>query len=94
MKWISDLRGMRRYVLADAVYLRLGASDGARLDGPGLVEPGEDLGDAAVTDEQLARDVAGPHAHHGQLDDAAPHVVGQRPPVHEHAAQLVHAAVT
>lgn len=59
-------------------------------DGAGLVEPREYLGDAAVRDEQLARNVARPHAEQGQLNDPPAHVVGQRPAVHEHAAQLVH----
>ena len=45
-------------------------------------------------DEELPRDVAGPHSHHGELDDPAADIVGQRPPVHEDAAQLVHARLT
>ena len=76
------------------LYLWLGAADRARLHRAGLVEPGEDLGDAAVGDEELPRDVAGPHSHHGELDDPAADIVGQRPPVHEDAAQLVHARLT
>lgn len=39
-------------------------------------------------------DVAGPRAAVGELDDLLPRGVRQRPAVHEHAAQLVHAAVT
>ncbi len=43
---------------------------------------------------QNAGDVAGPRAGVRQLDDSLPGGVGQRPPVHEHAAQLVHSRVT
>ncbi len=39
------------------------------------------------------RDVAGSDAELRQLDDPHPDVVGQRPPVDEHPAQLVHLAV-
>ena len=42
-------------------HLGLGPPDGAGLDGAGLVEPGEDLGHAAVGDEELPRDVARAH---------------------------------
>lgn len=62
----------------------------SRPDGARLVEAGENLGHAAVRDEQLAGDVARAHAEQGQLDDAPSHVVGQRAPVDEDAAQLVH----
>ena len=59
-----------------------------------LFLPGEDLGDASVADPELPGDVAGAHAVVRQLDDPLADDVGQRPPVDEHAAQLVHAAVT
>ena len=42
-------------------HLGLGPPDGAWLDGAGLIEPGEDLGHAAVGDQQLPRDVARAH---------------------------------
>ena len=45
-------------------------------------------------DEQLPRDVARPDSHHGELDNAAADVVGQWPPVHENAAELVHSRLT
>ena len=44
-----------------------------------------------MADAQLARDDAGPHAGRRHLDDLEADVVGQRPAVDEHAAQLVHA---
>ena len=44
-------------------------------------------------DAELARDDAGPHARSGHLDDLEADVVGQRPAVDEHAAQLVDAAL-
>ena len=47
-----------------------------------------------MRDEELARDVARPHAHHGQLDDAPAHVVRKGPAVDEHAAKLVHSGLT
>ena len=47
-----------------------------------------------MADPELPRDVAGPHSVVRQLDDPLADDVGQRPPVDEHAAQLVHAAVT
>lgn len=72
---------------------RLGSANGAGQDGSGLVVSGQDLGDAAVRHAELARYVARPDAELGQLDDAQPHRVGQRAPVHEHAAELVHLAV-
>ena len=56
--------------------------------------PGEDLGDASVADPELPGDVAGAHAVVRQLDDPLADDVGQRPPVDEDAAQLVHTAVT
>ena len=46
-----------------------------------------------MADPELPRDVARPHSVVRQLDDPLPHYVGQGTPVHEHAAQLVHAAV-
>lgn len=64
------------------------------LDGAGLVEARQDLGDAAVGDEQLAGDVARPHAQQRQLDDALADVQRQRAPVHEQAAQLVDSGLT
>ena len=72
---------------------RLAAADSARKEGAGLVEPGEDLRDAAVRDPQLAADVAGPDAHLGHLDDPAAGVVGQGAAIDEVAAELVHLAV-
>ena len=51
----------------------------------------EDLADAAVADAQLPGDDAGPNAGGGHLDDLEADVVGQRPPIDEHPAQLVDA---
>ena len=71
----------------------LGAADGAGEDGAGLVVAGEDLGNAAVGDAELAGDVAGADAELGELDDADADVVGERPAVDEHPAQLVDLAI-
>ena len=46
-----------------------------------------------MADAQLARDDAGPHPGRRHLDDLEADVVGQRPTVDEHAAQLVHASL-
>ena len=54
---------------------------------------GQDLGDAAVGDTQLARDVARPDAQLSQFHDPHPHRVGQWPAVDEDSAQLVHLTV-
>ena len=51
----------------------------------------EDLADAAVADAQLPGDDAGADAGGGHLDDLEADVVGQRPPIDEHPAQLVDA---
>lgn len=75
-------------------YLRLGPADDAGPDGAGLLVPVEDLGDAAVGHAELPRDHAGAHARRRHLHDLEADVVGQRPPVDEHAAQLVHAALS
>jgi hypothetical protein len=57
------------------MYLGFAAADAPGPYAPGLVEPREDLGDAAVGDEELPRYVAGPHTHKGQLDDLLPDAV-------------------
>ena len=46
-----------------------------------------------MADPELARDDAGADAGGGHLDDLEADVVGQRPAVDEHAAQLVDAAL-
>ena len=51
----------------------------------------EDLADTAVADAQLPGDDAGADAGGGHLDDLEADVVGQRPPIDEHPAQLVDA---
>ena len=75
-------------------YLRFGAPNGPGLDGAGLVEPGEYLGDTAVGDQELARDVAGPDSHESQLHNSSPHVVRQGAPIDKHPAQLVDSGLT
>lgn len=55
--------------------------------------PAEDLGDAAVGHLQDAGDVARSGSRVRQLHDLLSRGVWQGPPAHEHAAQLVHAAV-
>ncbi|GIY47078.1 hypothetical protein CEXT_750591 [Caerostris extrusa] len=55
--------------------------------------PSQYLGDAPVGDPELPADVAGPDPLVGQLHYPLPDHVRQGPAVHEHAAQLVHAAV-
>lgn len=53
----------------------------------------QDLRDAAVGHAQLAGDNAGPNAVMGHLHDLVPDVVGERPAVDEHAAELVDSAL-
>ena len=67
---------------------------GARLDAARLVEARQNLGDAAVRDEQLAADVAGADAEQRQLDDAVADVQWQGAAVDEDAPQLVDACLT
>jgi len=55
--------------------------------------PAENLGDAAIGDLEYAGYVAGAGAAVRQLHDLLPRRVGQRPPVHVDAPQLIHAAV-
>ena len=68
---------------------RLAAADGPGQNRAGLVIPSQDFRDAAVTDPELPRDVAGPDAQLGQLDDPDPDVVGQGPPVDKDPSKLV-----
>jgi hypothetical protein len=75
-------------------YLCLGTAYGAGADRAGLVEAGQDLGDAAVGDEQLPGDVTRAHPHQRQLHDATPYAVRQRASVHEHPTQLVDPGLT
>jgi hypothetical protein len=83
-----------REVRRQCYYLGLGAANGPGADRARLVESGEDLGDAAVGDEQLPGDVAGTHPHQRQLHDATPHAVRQGASVHKNPAQLVHTGLT
>ena len=46
-----------------------------------------------MRDSELPGDVAGPDPELGQLNDPDSNVVGQRPTVHEHPAQLVDLAI-
>lgn len=46
-----------------------------------------------MADAQLAGDVTRSDAEPGQFDDSHPGAVGQRPPIDEHSAELVHFAV-
>jgi len=57
------------------------------------VVPGQDLGHTPVRNAQLTADVTRPDANAGQFDDAHSDRVGQRPPIDEHAAELVHLAI-
>jgi len=54
----------------------------------------EDLGHAAVGHAQLAGDDTRPDSGSGQFDDLEADVIGQRASVDEHAAQLIHSALT
>lgn len=56
--------------------------------------PVEDLGHAAVRHAELPRNDARPHAGRRHFHDLEPDVVGKRAAVDEHAAQLVHAALS
>ena len=62
-------------------------------DGSGFVVSCQYFGHTSVRDSELPRDVAGPDSELGQLNDPDPNVVGQRPAVHEHPAQLVNLAI-
>ena len=75
-------------------YLRFVSSDRAGLDGASLVEPGQDLGDAAVRDEELPGDVARPDPHESQLHDTSPNIVRERSTIDEDSPQLVHSCLT
>lgn len=81
-------------IFLDGTNLGLTPANRAGSYGAGLVEPSQDLGHAAVRDEQLPADVARPHPQDGQLHDPFAHHVWQRPAVHEHAPQLVDACLT
>lgn len=72
---------------------RLGAANGTRQYGAGLVVARQYLRNAAVTHAQLARDVAGSDAQPGELHNAHSRRIRQRPAVHKDAAQLIHFAV-
>lgn len=72
---------------------RLGATNGTRQYGAGLMVARQYLGNTAVTHAQLARDVAGSDAQSSQLHDAHSRRIRQRPAVHKDAAQLIHLAV-
>lgn len=88
----STLLHMVEYPKCDTD-LSLAPANGPRPDGPGLVEPGEDLGDAAVRHQELPADVAGSDAHDGQLHDPLPDDVREWPSVHEDSAELVNAGL-
>lgn len=56
--------------------------------------PGEYLGDAAVRDAKLARNVTGTDAVVGQLDDPLADDIGQRSTVDKDSAELIDTSVT
>ena len=58
-----------------------------------IFSPSEYLGDASIGDLEDPGDVAGPGALVRELHDLLPRGVGQGPPVHVDAAQLVNTAV-
>ena len=58
---------------------------------PSPTLPVEDFADTAVADPELPADDAGSHPGGRHLDDLEADVVGQRPPIDEHPAQLVDA---
>lgn len=70
-------------------YPGFAASDGARADGAGLLVSTQDLGHTTVRHSQLSRDYARSNAVVGHLHDLVSDVIRQRPPVDEHAAELV-----
>jgi hypothetical protein len=55
--------------------------------------PGQDLGDAAMGNPQLPRDVARTNTVVSQLHNSLPHNVRQWPAVYKNATQLVHTAM-
>ena len=71
----------------------LAPPDGPRPNGARFLVAAEDFGDAAVRYAQLAGDDAGSDAVVRHLHDLMADVVGQRPAVDEHPAELVNAAL-
>ncbi len=71
-----------------------GTSDHSGADAARLLVAVEDLGHAAVGHAQLAGDDTRPDTGSGQFDDLEADVIGQRASVDEHAAQLIHSALT
>ena len=69
--------------------LPLAAPNDARIDATCLIPAVQDLRNAAVRDLQHPADLAGPGAALSQLDDLAPLLHGQRPPVDIGAAELI-----
>lgn len=67
----------------------LAASYRSGPNGAGLLVAAEDLGDAAVRDPQLSGDDAGPDPVVSHLHYLVSDVIGQRPAVNEHPAELV-----
>ena len=69
-------------------------ADAARPYAAGVLVPLQYLADAAVRHEQCTADRARPHALRRHLDDTQTHVVRQRAPVDEDAAQLIQPTLT
>lgn len=90
---VVGLRVGRAARLLLLLLVALAAADHAGPDGARLLEAVQDLAHAAVRHLELAADVARPHPVGRHLDDAPAHVVRQRAPVDEEAAQLVDAAL-
>lgn len=63
------------------------------LDRVVMNSPSEDLGNASVGDLEDPRDIAGPRAGVGQLDNLLPRRVGQWPAVDVNSSELIYAAM-
>ncbi len=75
-------------------YLSLAPTNAPGLDGTRLVESSQNLGDTAVGDEKLPRDVTGSDPEQGELHNSPTDIVRQWSPVHKHSPQLIHSCLT
>ena len=75
-------------------YFWLGAADHARFYRASLIVSTEYFAHTAVWHSELSRYVARPHALLSQFHNTLSDQIGQRPPIHEYATQLVYPTMT
>lgn len=75
-------------------HLGFAAPDCSWSDGSSLLVPAQDLGHTAMGHPELAGDDTGSNAMVGHLHYLMSDVVGKRPAVDEHTAELVHSALS